>query len=246
MKYIGKIIGALLGYWLTRHPIGIAVGLALGHAWDEGLLRELLPDRPVRGAVVDPLFALAGAVAKADGRVSEREIAVVETLMRRMDLDVSKRNRAITQFNAGKAPEFDLPRAGHELRAFCGFNGELKLVFLDVLADVAVADGGLSSAAEAVLERIARALDTTRDDFLEILARKRGSNGNRGDPYQALGVPRDASDAELRDAYRRLIAQHHPDKQSATASAETRRAAEERSREINAAYEQIKTLRGIK
>jgi DnaJ like chaperone protein len=246
MKYLGKIIGAILGYWLTRHPLGIAVGLALGHAWDEGLLKEFLPQRPAKAALVDPLFALAGAVAKADGRVSEREIAAVEALMQRMDLDPSKRERAIAQFNAGKAAAFDLGRAGRELRAFCGFNGELKLVMLDVLADVAVADGGLSQAAEGVLERIARALDTTRDDFLSILARKRGAGGTRADPYQVLGVNERATDAEIRDAYRRLIAQHHPDKQSTGASDAERLVAEERSREINAAYERIKTQRGIK
>ena len=246
MKYIGKIIGAFLGYWLTRHPFGIAVGLALGHAWDEGLLQEFLPQRAAKPALVDPLFALAGAVAKADGRVSEREIAAVEALMKRMDLDESKRERAIAQFNAGKGAAFDLGQAGRELRAFCGFNGELKLVMLDVLADVAVADGGLSQAAESVLERIARALDTTRDDFLGILARKRGASATRTDPYQVLGVTERAADGEIRDAYRRLIAQHHPDKQPADASDAERRAAEEKSREINAAYERIKAQRGIK
>jgi DnaJ like chaperone protein len=236
----------VLGYWFTRHPLGVAVGLALGHAWDEGLLREFLPHLPVRGALVDPLFSLAGAVAKADGRVSEREIAAVEALMQRMDLDPSRRGRAIDRFNAGKEPEFDLARAGRELRAFCGFNGELKLVMLDVLADVAVADGGLSDAAERVLERIARALDTTRDDFLAVMARKRGVAGNARDPYEVLGVSNRATDTEIRDVYRRLMAQHHPDRQPTDATADTRKLSEQRTREINAAYEQIKTARGIK
>jgi DnaJ like chaperone protein len=242
--------------------LGIAVGLALGHAWDEGLfdgvLKEVLPQRPVKAAMQDPLFALAGAVAKSDGRVSEREIAAAEALMQRMGLNQVQRERAIVQFQAGKEPGFDLQAAARSLRLFCGFDGALKLVMLEVLADVAVADGTLTPESEAVLERIARGLDTTERDFREILARKRGGGGGGGnggtsrgggvrpDPYQVLGVSPRATDAEIRDAYRRLIAQHHPDKQPADASAADRQGAEERARAINAAYEQLKSLRGIK
>ena len=47
------------------------------------------------------------------------------------------------------------------------------------------------------------------------------------DPYQVLGVPRDASPAELQDAYRRLVKLHHPDRDGGSA---------ERFLEIQAAY----------
>jgi DnaJ like chaperone protein len=245
MKYLGKIIGVVLGWLLTRHPIGIALGLALGHAYDEGLMRglfkDLLPPLPERAALQDPLFALAGAVAKSDGRVSEREIAVAEALMQRMGLNRDQRQRAIEKFQSGKEPGFDLQAAARALRLFCGFDGQLKLVMLDVLADVAAADGTLSSASEAVLERIARTLDTTEADFRDIIARKRGSG--RSDPYEVLGLTPKASDQEIRDAYRRLIAQHHPDKQPANATPDERAVAEQRAREINAAYDQLKSLR---
>jgi DnaJ like chaperone protein len=245
MKYIGKLIGALAGYLLTRHPLGIALGLALGHAYDEGLMRglfkDLMPALPERAALQDPLFALAGAVAKSDGRVSESEIAATEALIRRMGLDANQRQRAIAQFHSGKEPGFDLHAAARALRLFCGFDGQLKLVMLDVLADVAVADGTLSEESVRVLEGIARTLDTTEADFRAIIARKRGSE--RSDPYQVLGLTPKASDVEIRDAYRRLIAQHHPDKQPADASPAEREHAERRAREINAAYEQLKALR---
>jgi DnaJ like chaperone protein len=247
MKYIGKLIGAFLGWLLTRHPIGIALGLALGHAYDEGLMRglfkDLLPALPERAALQDPLFALAGAVAKSDGRVSEREIAVAEALMQRMGLNPGQRQRAISKFHSGKEPDFDLHAAARALRLFCGFDGQLKLVMLDVLADVGTADGVLSAECEQVLERIARTLDTTEADFRAIIARKRGQG--RSDPYEVLGLTSKASDQEIRDAYRRLIGQHHPDKQPASATPEERERAEQRAREINAAYEQLKSLRGM-
>ncbi|MFC7300716.1 J domain-containing protein [Cognatiluteimonas weifangensis] len=64
----------------------------------------------------------------------------------------------------------------------------------------------------------------------------------RDDPYRVLGLTADASDAEVDLAWRRLIAQYHPDR-LAGAAAELRRQAEARSREINAAYDRIRTLR---
>lgn len=49
--------------------------------------------------------------------------------------------------------------------------------------------------------------------------------------YQVLGVSREASDDEIKKAYRRLVFQHHPDRNP------SRSDAEEKIREINAAYE---------
>jgi preprotein translocase subunit Sec63 len=64
----------------------------------------------------------------------------------------------------------------------------------------------------------------------------------RDDPYRVLGLTEDATDAEVDLAYRRLIAQYHPDR-LAGAAAELRRQAEGRARELNAAYDRIQTLR---
>lgn len=62
-------------------------------------------------------------------------------------------------------------------------------------------------------------------------------------PYGVLGLTSDASDAEVEQAYRRLISQYHPDRYAGLA-ADLRRQAETRAREINRAYDRIKTLRG--
>ncbi len=64
----------------------------------------------------------------------------------------------------------------------------------------------------------------------------------RDNPYAVLGVTSDASDAEVDQAYRRLISQYHPDK-LAGAAGELRRQAETKAGEINGAYDCIKTLR---
>ena len=54
------------------------------------------------------------------------------------------------------------------------------------------------------------------------------------DPYKVLGISRDASDEEIKQAYRRLAKQYHPDRNPGDAEAA------KKMQQINAAYEQIK------
>ncbi len=64
----------------------------------------------------------------------------------------------------------------------------------------------------------------------------------RDNPYRVLGVTAESTDAEIDLAYRRLISQYHPDRLNGAAP-ELRHQAERKAREINAAYDRIKTLR---
>jgi DnaJ-class molecular chaperone len=66
--------------------------------------------------------------------------------------------------------------------------------------------------------------------------------GGRDNPYRVLGLTADASDAELEQAYRRLIGQYHPDR-VAGAAPELQAQAEAKARAINAAHDRIKALR---
>ena len=65
------------------------------------------------------------------------------------------------------------------------------------------------------------------------------------DPYQILEVDSQSSDDDVEAAYRRQIAQYHPDK-VAGAAKEIRELAEKRAADINAAYDQIQKIRGKK
>jgi DnaJ like chaperone protein len=250
--WLGKVAGGLFGFAVTRHPIGLAVGAAIGHAWDEGWLSNLVPFlEPREGSMVGPLFGLAGVVAKSDGRVSEAEVAAIEKLMLRLELKKRLRARAVEQFERGRNGEIDPHLAGRELRAFCGYRGELKIMLLDVLADVGLADGALAPEARTVLLRAARSLDVAEDTLEWLLLRKTGRSASGGamvpDPYAVLGVDSKATDAQVRRAFRRLIAEHHPDKQTARGAApEVVKLSEQRAREIIAAYEQLKAMRGFR
>lgn len=247
-RLAGKLLGAIAGYVATRHPIGLAVGVALGHAWDQGLFDRWLPlQGRSTGALVAPLFGIAAAIARADGRVSEADVAAAERLMQRFQLDVAGRRRAVEAYARGRRDDFDLDAAAGELRAFCGYRGELKAMAIDVLVDIALAEGALDARARALLLAVGQRLDLAPDVIEAILGRKRSAGRTvLADPYAVLGLARGASDEDVRLAYRRAIAQSHPDRVEASGAAPAAiEEAQRRTQEINAAWEQIRAERGL-
>jgi len=265
VKVIGKIIGALVGFWLFRHPFGIVLGGLIGHLWDIGALRPLGMQR-ARGSFIGPLFALAGAIAKSDGRVSEQEIAATENLMTRMQMSPDQRASAIERFSAGKQAGFAVDQTIGELRAWAGGRRDLAFLLLDMLLDVVYAEGPLSPNKFMLVRKLCASLGVHERELAALAAmrgyayaaygagaqgsyRRSGQEAPRQpsgkDPYAVLGVTRDSHEREIKRAYRKLISQHHPDKLGDVPD-ELKRRAEERAREINAAYDRIREERGIK
>lgn len=260
MRYLGKLIGAAIGLLLFHNPLLALLFAAIGHMFDAGMLRPQ-PRLDVHG-YIDPLFALLGAVAKSDGRVSEAEIAVAERLMGRLGLDAAQRQRAIARFNAGKQPGFDVGLAIGELKAWCGGRRDLAFPVIDMVVETVLAEGGVSAEKLKILRRLAWSLGVTEMDLVAMMAMKgyawtppgagAGASGyepprrqaSGPDPYAVLGVPRSADARTIKRAYRKLIGEHHPDRLGNLPD-DMRRRAEQRAGEINAAYERIQSERGF-
>ncbi|MGH8126079.1 MAG: co-chaperone DjlA [Rhodanobacteraceae bacterium] len=271
MRIWGKLIGFVIGLVVTRNFGGALIGLVIGHlVFDSGWLSGLTRTGG-RDGYVEPLFALMGALAKSDGRVSEAEVAIVEKLMTRLELDALWRRRAIDSFNKGKAPGFELAQTLVDLRAWCLPRRSSVMPFLDMLCDVALADGPLTDEKLQVLKRAAFSLRISDIQLVALLAMK-GFAWNAGpdagawahagawsqqgrrtatpqrtgpDPYAVLGVAREADEHTIKRAYRKLISEYHPDRMG-NMPEDLRRRAEQRASEINAAWERIQSERGFR
>ena len=267
MGWLGKLIGALLGWMLFRHPLGVLFGLALGHLFDRGVVPGQAGGAAPRG-FIEPLFAFLGALTKADGRVSEQEIAATEQLMARMRLDAEQRRLAIASFTAGKQNGYPAARAVADLRVWTQGRRDHAYILIDLVLDIVGAEGAPVPAKLQLLRQLAWTLHVHKREWIALAAMKGygwamgGADAGRGprqqhappprgqtaaapDPWAVLGIAPDAGEREIKRAYRKLMSEHHPDKLGDVPDT-LRQRAEERAREINAAYERIKAAKGFK
>lgn len=229
-------------------PIGAFVGAALGHAVDTNM-PGLFDPAAAQRTFFQALFLTMGRVAKADGRVSEREIQVARSVMLRMQLNASQKQEAIRLFNRGKKGEFDLPTTLTGLRAACGMQPQLFRLFVAILLDAGQADGPLSPAPRQLLEYCCTQLGIPVQELEQMIAGRHGGAASSADldPYATLGVARGASEKQIKQAYRRLMSKNHPDKLiSKGLPQEMLNLAKERTTQIRSAYEQIRAERGFR
>ena len=249
---IGAIIGALSG-----GPPGAIIGGFIGYGARIAIKRSLIGGlRVVQSNLIDSTFSVMGALCKADSVVTRDEIQAVERIFGMLKLQGAQREQAKAAFNRGKQPGFDLDAAVDGFARSSRGRGPLLQLFLQLQVMTVAADGRVHPAEHAMLVRIARRLGLHEADVSQLEALLRAATGGPSaagapphedrlaDAYAALGVSSSASAAEIKRAYRKLISQNHPDKLAARGLPESMRAvAEERSRELNSAYDLVKTAR---
>lgn len=261
MNWWGKVIGAAAGMALGGPVLAVA-GAAIGHQVDRrlpGATAQSNANGRMQLAFMDATFAVMGHLCKADGRVSEAEIAMASKVMQRMALSPTQRRRAMDQFRAGKSPSFVLGDTLTRLRQDCGSAPMLLQMFVDVQLSAALADGDLTPQEDTTLRFVCVRLGVPAPLYEQALHAARIEAGlgrtsggaaraaptGRDDDYAVLGVSASATDAEIKQAYRRLISQHHPDKLAAEGvSAEMLRLANEKTLRVRQAYERIQSMRG--
>src|SRR2546430_3664499 len=165
VKWTGKVVGGLLGM-LTLGPLGAAVGVLLGHQFDEHA--DGAEAEPRLGSVEDvaaigerffrATFRVMGYLAKADGRVSELEISAARAVMGELRLDGPQVREAIACFSAGKLPAFDLGGELAALRRACPGRPDPLRAFLEIQVRAALAGNGLEGPVRPLVARIAAAL----------------------------------------------------------------------------------------
>ena len=270
MSWWGKLLGGTFGYMLGG-PLGALLGAALGHQFDRGLQYSQFADafgasgnrERIQTAFFTSLFSVMGHVAKADGRVSEDEIAMARSVMQQMALTEQQVAVAIDLFNQGKQADFDLDKVLEQFRQECHRRRTLLQMFLEILIHAAYADGMMHPKEQSLLLQISARLGFSAQEFQQLDAIVRGQRTFHGagggyeaaaagkdvlqEAYAVLGVTEQASDTEIKKAYRRLMNQHHPDKLVAKGLPEEMiKIATEKTQEIKAAYDVIRKARGQK
>jgi DnaJ like chaperone protein len=268
MRYIGKVVGGLFGLFLG--PIGAVAGVLIGHQVDEHLDRQeaLPPPGPEELHAIGERFFRAnfrvmGYVAKADGRVSEREISAARAVMAELRLDGARVQQAIECFTAGKQPGFNLTAELTALGQACAGRPDLLRVFIEIQVRAALSGNNLDGAVRPLLNAIASRLGVSALELAQVEAVLRIRGGSfryaRAGPeprvsqqekldqaYKVLEVASGDSDQDIVKAYRRQLSRHHPDKLKANGLPESMvEHAKQRTQQIIEAYELIRERRGI-
>lgn len=233
-------------------PLGALIGATVGHNFDQGAQKKVGAATTAEGGdhtqitFIITVFQVMGHLAKADGRVSEQEIATARALMDQMQLSAGQRRAAIDCFTEGKQPDFALDAALETFQRAYRSRPALVQPWLEALLHVAYADGALHPQTHTRLLSITERLGIARLQFetLHTLFRaqrwtqQHSPGGRSGEDqahrqrphdrrpttavnsiaqaYSVLGLKRDANPDEIKLAYRRLLKQHHPDKLAAS------------------------------
>jgi DnaJ like chaperone protein len=254
-----KIIGLIAGYYFFG-VTGALLGFAIG--WYVDRVRRLGTGgaNPLQNALrqtvfLETLFISTGRLAKADGRVSEAEIAHTEDLIRKLGMTPEHRTRAIALFKRGVDLDTDMAEVFTRFMSVCGHTRNLREVLLSYLITLALTDGHLHPAEDELLADLAARLGYDQATYRHLMdmvlnqghfATGTPTTANAlEDAYKALGVAPENTDPEIKRAYRKLMSQYHPDKLTGQGLPDDMVAmATEKTKEIQLAYDLIQQHRG--
>lgn len=261
MRIWGKILGFLFGFMLSKNIFGALLGAWLGHRFDQGVglnfnnLGGSKSDTDRQAVFFYSTFSVMGYIAKANGRVTQHEIAFAKAYMDKLGLKDELRQQAQEAFRDGKTTGFPLAERLAKLKSAVGHRHDLLLLFLEIQIQVAFADGELDSDERNALHQIASGLGYSPkelDKLLEMIIaganfHQQGSGNGFANSaqqlenaYKVLGVSDKNSASEVKKAYRKLMSQHHPDKLVAKGlPPEMMEIAKQKAQDIQAAYELI-------
>ena len=233
MSVWGKVSGAAAGLFVGG-PIGALVGAVAGHFF---LDRDSDPGVTFTIAII----ALAGKMARADGVVTEEEFNIFQRVFGVPPHEEANVRRI---FNLARQDMAGFEHyAGQIARLFMGNPAMLEDI-LDGLFEIAKADGVLHPSEAKFLERVAEIFGFAPNEFRRIRASHFAPELT--DPYVILGLSYAADDDELKQTYRRLVRENHPDSLMARGvPAEFIKLANDKLAAINSAYEKICTERGV-
>lgn len=240
MGRFGKWLGGGLGF-VMGGPIGGLIGFLVGSMVDSNTGQASYyrsPASTTHGAFGVSLLVLIAAVMKADGKVVKSELDFVKQFFIRQFGRDSAADATIMLRDLLKK-DIPLTDVCGQISSYMDYSSRLQLIHL--LFNVSMADGSIHPSETGVIERISGLLGISSRDFISI---KNMFIYETDSSYKILEIERDASDEEIKKAYRRMAMKYHPDKVSHLGE-DFKKTAEEKFSKVNEAYERIKKERNM-
>jgi DnaJ like chaperone protein len=237
---IGGPIGAILGYYIGKSISPDKSGAAQipGH---KGPYRNTGTQQDIDAA----LMVLIAVVMKADGEVRRSELDYVKRFLLK-NYGEARGKEMLQLLKQIVHQDIPVDQVCAQIKVNTDYSTRYHMV--DFLFGLGGADGEYHHSELGILRQIAQYLGISQSDYTSIQERHVGSRQassstrTQGDPYKILGITKDATDDEVKRAYRRMAMKYHPDR-VAGMSEELQRNAAEQMKEINEAYERIKQQR---
>ena len=259
MSWWTSVLGGALGYMIGG-PLGAMLGVAFagnlskGKSNFRGSASDYRPgdQQRVQAAFFSSVFSVMGYIAKVDGKVSKSEILLAQQVMQHMQLSEDMQKAAKELFNQGKQKDFKLDEVLEQFRTESHRRTHLVRMFLEIQIQATYADGVFDDKEYDALKYIAQKLRFPIHELERLIQQFSVASGKASkltidDAYVILGADKSLTDKELKRAYRRLLAQHHPDKLVAKGLPdEMIKLANDKTQEIISAYELIKKHRGMR
>lgn len=238
MNGFAKWIGGGLG-WVFGGPIGGLLGFLVGSFLDESATGpKQLTSETTPGAFGISLLVLVAAVMKADNKVLKSELEYVKQFF-------------ISHFGAESTREAmillrDILKQDIPLRDVCrqianNMDYHSRIHLIHFLFGVAGADSKYGQYEVEVIGKISTYLKISSGDYTSI---KNMFMPETDSAYKILEIQPDASDEEVKKAYRKIAFKYHPDR-VAHLGEDFRKTADDKFKKVNEAYEKIKKERNL-
>ncbi|MBQ1190958.1 MAG: TerB family tellurite resistance protein [Bacteroidales bacterium] len=232
-----KWLGGILGFTFGGGIFGGIIGYAIGSLLEKKVKTEYRGGEQ-QGDFIMGLLILTAAVMKADGKVMKSELNFVKDFLAK-NFGANNLQNRLDILRQLLDKNIDVYQTCEKIRI--SFPYATKLQLLHYLFGIAVADNDCTKAEKDLIERIANLIGLSQADYKSIEAMYFQVTDSA---YVILQVERNATDEEIKRAYKRMCIKYHPDK-VAHLGEEAQKAANEKFQEINNAYEQIKKERNL-
>lgn len=205
-----------------------------------------------RNSFLFSMLVLSSYIIKADGKIMHSEMNCVRNFLRnnfgeqavRQGEDILLKLFEMQKQQGATTFKETIRKSCVEISFHMNIGQRLQL--LDYLIIIAKVDGTVSPEEVYALKEVATYLGLSAQDVDSMLNMEASSNQQIGldEAYKILGISPNATNDEVKAAYRKMALKHHPDRVS-TLGDDVREAAEKKFQEINNAKERIYKARGL-